>query len=42
VLAKQVAHLRESLTGLASEGFKQIYLLQSVEDVQSAKIVIEN
>lgn len=35
VLAQQAANLRESLSGLANEGFARVYVLRSLDEVQS-------
>ncbi len=42
VLKKQATDLRTSLAELGGEGFARVYELRSVEDVRSAKIVMEN
>jgi predicted kinase len=41
VLVQQAANLRESLPGLASEGFVLVYVLRSTGDVRSTTVVIE-
>ncbi len=38
VVRQQIAHLRRSLRGLAREGFRQVYVLESPEEVEAAVI----
>jgi protein phosphatase len=39
-IRKQIAEMREGLDGLAAEGFRQVFVLKSTEEVTGAAVVV--